>query len=167
MQDHLSQNHFFKFIFLISTVFKVFIEFVTILFLFYVLVFWLQGMCDLGSLTKDRTCTLCIGRWSLNHWTAREVPITTVSENGGCHLFWRLELLVVALPMMVAERDCFDDLSLSSEKLVSVTGELGAPHWVDVLFRPMWVSEPLSAPFAGKGSAGPRSSQEKGWDEGC
>lgn len=44
---------------------------------------------------------------------------------------------MVALPMMVAERDCFDDLSLSSEKLVSVTGELGAPHWVDVLFRPM------------------------------
>ena len=64
---------FLKFIFLISTVFKVFIEFVTILFLFYVLVFWLQGMCDLGSLTKDQTCTLCIGRRSLNHWTTREV----------------------------------------------------------------------------------------------
>ena len=31
--------------------FKVFIEFVTILFLFYVLVVWLQGMWDLSLLT--------------------------------------------------------------------------------------------------------------------
>ena len=35
------------------TIFKVFIEFVTVLLLFYVLVFWLQGMCDLNSLTRD------------------------------------------------------------------------------------------------------------------
>ena len=34
---------------------------------------------------------------------------------------------MAALPMVVGERDCFDDLSISSEKLVSVTGELGAP----------------------------------------
>ena len=109
------------------TIYKASIEFVTILLLFYILSFWLWGMWDLSSLTRDRTCILCIGRWSLNHWTAREVPITTVSEDRGCHLFWRLELLVVALPMVVAERDCFDDLSISSEKLVSVAGELGAP----------------------------------------
>ena len=44
----------------------VFIEFV-ILLLFYVLAFWLQGMWDLSSLTKDQTCTPCIGRQSLNH----------------------------------------------------------------------------------------------------
>ena len=24
--------------------------------------------------TRDRTCTPCIGRWNLNHWTTREVP---------------------------------------------------------------------------------------------
>ena len=53
---------------------KVFIEFVTLLFLFYVLVFWSQGMWDLSSLTRDQTCTPCIGRRSLNHWTTREVP---------------------------------------------------------------------------------------------
>ena len=53
---------------------KVFIEFVTISLLFYVLVFWPQGMWDLSSLTRDQTCTPCIGRQSLNHWTAREVP---------------------------------------------------------------------------------------------
>ena len=33
-------------------IFKVFIEFVTILHLFYVLVFWPQGMWDLNSLTR-------------------------------------------------------------------------------------------------------------------
>ena len=31
-------------------------------------------MWDLSSLTRDGTCTLCIGRQSLNHWTTREVP---------------------------------------------------------------------------------------------
>ena len=56
------------------TIFKVFIEFVTILLLFYVLFFWLQGMWDLSCPTRDRTCTSCIGGQSLNHWTTREVP---------------------------------------------------------------------------------------------
>ena len=44
-------------------------------FFFYVLAFWLQGMWDLSSLTRDQTHTPCIGRWSLNHRTAREVPM--------------------------------------------------------------------------------------------
>ena len=39
------------------TVFKVFIEFVTVLLLFYVLVFWLRGMWDLSSRTRYRTLT--------------------------------------------------------------------------------------------------------------
>ena len=50
--------------------FKVFIEFVTILLLFYVWVFWPQGTWGLSSLTRDPTCTPCV----LNHWTTREVP---------------------------------------------------------------------------------------------
>ena len=58
----------------VCTIFKVFIECVTVLLLFYVLVFWPQGMWDLSSLTRDQTCTPFIGRQSLNHWTAREVP---------------------------------------------------------------------------------------------
>ena len=52
---------------------KVFIEFVAVLLLFYVLVFWLRGMWDPSSPTRDQTRTPCIGRRSLNHWTAREV----------------------------------------------------------------------------------------------
>ena len=54
---------------------KVFIEFVTILLQFYVLVFWPRGMRDPSSPTRDRTRTPYNGRWSPNHWTTREVPL--------------------------------------------------------------------------------------------
>ena len=56
------------------TILKVFIEFLTASFLFYVSLFWPQGMWDFSSLTKDWTCTPYIGRQSLNHWTASKVP---------------------------------------------------------------------------------------------
>ena len=49
------------------TIFKVFIEFVTILLLLYVLVYWPQ----------DQRCNPhppCIGRQSLSRWPSREVP---------------------------------------------------------------------------------------------
>ena len=84
------QTIFLKFIFLIRPVFRVFIEFFTILFLFYVLVFWLQGMWDFSSLARDRTCTLCIGRWSFNHWTTREV-------SSKLFLIWLLYEVVIIL----------------------------------------------------------------------
>ena len=57
--------------------FKVLIEFVTILLLFYVSVFWPQSMCEFSSLTRDWTCTPCIGRQNLNNWMITwEVPAT-------------------------------------------------------------------------------------------
>ena len=65
------------FFFLTWTIFKVFVEFVTILLLFYVLVFWPLGMWDLSSPARDWTRITCTGRQSLNHWTAREVPTLT------------------------------------------------------------------------------------------
>ena len=34
----------------------------------------LRGTWDLSSLTSNQTCAPCIGRWSLNQWTTREVP---------------------------------------------------------------------------------------------
>ena len=47
---------FFLIIFLkMWTAFKIFIEFVTTSFLFYVRVFWLRGMWGLSSPTRDRT----------------------------------------------------------------------------------------------------------------
>ena len=44
------------------TTFEVFIEFVMILLLFHILVFWLTDMWDLSSGTRDRSQPLCIGR---------------------------------------------------------------------------------------------------------
>ena len=61
------------------TIFKVFIEFVTVLLLFYVLVFWWRGMWDLSSPTRDWTHTPCTARQSLNHWTTMEVPNAAIS----------------------------------------------------------------------------------------
>ena len=56
---------------------KVFIEFVTVLLLFYVLGFWLPDMWEICSPVRDWICTPCVGRWSLNHWTTREVLLST------------------------------------------------------------------------------------------
>ena len=60
--------------FLMWTIFKVFIEFITIYLLCYGLVFWLRGLWDLCSLTRDETHALCTGWPSLHHWATREVP---------------------------------------------------------------------------------------------
>ena len=51
-----------KIFFLMWTILKVFIEFVTILLLSPVSVFWLRGGSDLSSQTEDRILTLCAGR---------------------------------------------------------------------------------------------------------
>ena len=53
--------------------FKVRIEFVTILPLFYILVLGPQGMWHLRSHTKDQTSSPCTRRHNLHHWTPREV----------------------------------------------------------------------------------------------
>ena len=67
-------DFFFKIFFLMWTIFKVCIEFATILLSIYVLFFWPQGTQDLSSPTRDGTQGLCSGSWSLNHWATREVP---------------------------------------------------------------------------------------------
>ena len=59
----------------VSLSFKIFIECVTILLLFYVLVFWLWGMWNLSSPTSDQTQASCSGRPSLKHWTTRKFTI--------------------------------------------------------------------------------------------
>ena len=64
----------FKRSFSMSTIFeKSLFEFVIVLVLFYFLMFWLWGIWDLSSMIGDQACTPCIGRWSLNDWTTREV----------------------------------------------------------------------------------------------
>ena len=58
--DSLFDTFFFK-IFLRWTIFKVSIEFVTILLLFYILFFWLRDMWDLSSTTSSTICIPCTG----------------------------------------------------------------------------------------------------------
>ena len=65
---------FFCFFFFVWIILKVFIEFVTILLLFHVLVFWPEGMWDLRCPTRNQTHTPGIGRQSLSRWTSAEVP---------------------------------------------------------------------------------------------
>ena len=66
------------FFFLMWTIFQAFIEFVTILLLFCVLVLWLPDMWDLRSLTRDQILITCTGKQGLNHWTMREIPTRNV-----------------------------------------------------------------------------------------
>ena len=40
--------------------------------------FWLVGMWDLRSSTRDQTHTPCTGKESLNHWAVKEVPSTNI-----------------------------------------------------------------------------------------
>ena len=62
--------------FLMWTIFKVFIEFVTILFLFYISIFWTQGdACGiLAPLSGIKFTPPCNGKWSFNHWATGEAP---------------------------------------------------------------------------------------------
>ena len=65
----------FNLFFLMWTIFKLFNEFVTIFLTVSTFwLFWRWGMWDLSFLTRDQTHIPYIGRRSLNHWTAREVP---------------------------------------------------------------------------------------------
>ena len=54
-REYFWEHFFFKIFFLMWTILKVFIEFAAILFLFYVLVFWPQGMWDLGLPIRNQT----------------------------------------------------------------------------------------------------------------
>ena len=61
-----------KDLFLMCTIFKVFIEFGTVSLLIYVLVFWLQGMQDLSFPVWDQTCICRLE--GKDHWITKEVP---------------------------------------------------------------------------------------------
>ena len=41
----------------------------------FMFVFWPRGMWDLSFLTRDQTCTPCVGKPSLNPWITTEVPV--------------------------------------------------------------------------------------------
>ena len=61
-------------IFWMWTIVKIFIEFVTTLLLFYVLIFGPKARGILASWPGIEPTSLALGRWILNHWTTREGP---------------------------------------------------------------------------------------------
>ena len=76
--------------------FKVLIEFVRILLLFYILGVYFcfpppPDIWNLSSLTRDWTYNPLIGRWNLNHWTAQEVS----------GFFFLLYCLAITFPFLV------------------------------------------------------------------
>ena len=74
---------FFKDFFWCGPFLKSFIDFVTILLLFFCsLLFWSRGwgMWNLWSLIRDRTWGPGTERPSLTHWTTREVPLSQDTE---------------------------------------------------------------------------------------
>ena len=64
----------FSLLFIYFFICKICIEFVAVLLLLCVLVFWSPGMWDPSSPTRDQTHIPFIGRQNLNRWTPREVP---------------------------------------------------------------------------------------------
>ena len=69
---------------LMWTVFRVFIDSITALLLFYILIFWPWVLWGLSSPIGDQTSTPCIGRWSLNDWTTGKVLAFPLSGFSGC-----------------------------------------------------------------------------------
>ena len=61
--------------FLMWTIFSLYWIFYNVASVLCFVFFWLRGMWDLSSLTRDWTHATCVGRQSLNHWTTREVLV--------------------------------------------------------------------------------------------
>ena len=74
---------------------KIFIEPVTTILLFYTFGFWPCGVWDPSSRVKDGIHTPCGWRWSLKHWTTRQVPTPAF------HLYF-LHFVVLLLQRMEA-----------------------------------------------------------------
>ena len=70
--------------------------------------FWPGSMWDHSSPTRDQTCTPCIERWSLNHWTTREVPKSIVFY---LILFGALEFITFWFNWRVCALDCLTILA--------------------------------------------------------
>ena len=78
--------------------------------------FWLWGMWDASCLSRDWTRTFCIGKWSLNHWIPRKVPLRCT--------FW----LMLSLPFrkvvpVYSPRECLLHHSLAKTGICRPKGE--------------------------------------------
>ena len=67
------------------------------------LAFWPWGMWDLIPLIRDQTSNCRFGRWSLNHWTTREVPHLSSLHLKDPYLGWAFptNLYTISSPLLV------------------------------------------------------------------
>ena len=71
--------------------------------------FWCFGHEAYGILASwDWTCTPCLGRWSLNHWTGSKVPVSLFNApSGQSSWIWPVTVRrCCPLPVRVASRAC-------------------------------------------------------------
>ena len=146
-------------------------NFVTILFLFYVLVFWLRDRWDLRSPTKGWTrCTPCIGRSNLNFWITREVPEMTFEKHW--IIFQWHQKMKASHPHLTGGRHNVEH-SLWMQKGENHPGVIPS-SWVD-LWRSCWeepgqrtsllgFSQDLSVKYINSGNPYP---QKQTWDWHC
>ena len=103
---------------------KSFIEFLTILLLVCVLVFWSWGMWNLISPSRDWTCTR-FQRRSLNHWIAREVP------NGGLRFLKKFWLYHAVWEILAPQPE--------TEPMTPAVEAWSPNHWTTREFSPLMV----------------------------
>ena len=79
-------------------------EFVTILFLFYVSGFFVfcHETWNLSFPSRDQTCIPCIEMGSLHHWTTRKVPIPEALTEGVIPLAWPVSFILHAINILAA-----------------------------------------------------------------
>ena len=104
--------------------------------LFYVLVFWPQGMWNLSSPTRDQTHIACFGRRSLSHWTTRWVRLFFFSL---IYLIFLRPRFFLTLIVLVVHSD---GLIHPSPWWVTVSPWPGRPPYV---YKILWSLVPSSA----------------------
>ena len=98
---------FFRFFFWCGSFLMSLLNLLQYCFCFIVLVLWLPGMWDLRSLIRDQTHSTWTKRWSLNHWTTREVSgMSSESEIILTNILW-LPFLCVSSP----SSSCYSPIS--------------------------------------------------------
>ena len=118
-------------------------------FLFYVLVFWPWGMWDLSSPARDWICTPCTGKWSLNHWSAREVPALSTYLSIYLSIYVSIIYLsIIIIICLISSNPKTHEFILSPQFPQNSTRHCGEATGRKVARRKFW--PPLSLPANGQ-----------------
>ena len=89
-------------------------------------------MWNLSSLTRDQTQDPCIGRWILNHWTTREIPIAYFVI-----LNTSMEMHLYVVDITVFKNKCpVLDYFSRTECLQRINLQRSSSHWTHDSFQP-------------------------------